>query len=114
MLETSRRRRPEAAPAEILDLNTLRAKLAALANKHANNEQELRAAVAARLKRAYLEGREAAEKLLVADRSGRACAEQLSLLMDGIVGLAFEVATGVYRSSNPSSSERMAVVAIGG
>ena len=114
MLETSRRRRPEAAPAEIADLIGLRAKLAALADKHANNEQELRAAVAARLKRAYLDGRDAAEKLLVADRSGRACAERLSRLMDGIVGLAFEVATGVYRSSNPSSSEHMAVVAIGG
>ena len=114
MLETSRRRRPEAAPAEILDLTATRARLAALAQKHANNEQELRAAVAAQLKRAYLEGRAAAEKLLAADGSGRACAERLSHLMDGIVGLAFEVATGVYRSSNPSSSERMAVVAIGG
>ncbi|HEY8268168.1 MAG TPA: [protein-PII] uridylyltransferase [Xanthobacteraceae bacterium] len=114
MLETSRRRRPEAAHAEIIDLKATRARLAALAQKHANNEQELRAAVAAQLKRTYLEGRATAEKLLVADRSGRACAERLSRLMDGIVGLAFEVATGVYRSANPSSSERMAIVAIGG
>jgi [protein-PII] uridylyltransferase len=113
MLQTSRRRRPE-APAEIIDRERVRAELAAIAEKCGYKEQELRAAVAARLKRAFQDGRETAEKLLIAEGSGRACAERLSQLMDAIVGLAFEVATGVYRSANPSSSERMAVVAVGG
>ena len=112
MLQTNRRRRPEAA--ELIVIEPLRAELAALAAKHGKSEQELRAAVAGCLKRAYQEGRDLAEKQLVADGSGRGCAERLSRLMDAIVGLAFEVATGVYRAGNPSTSERMAIVAVGG
>src|SRR5690606_11938025 len=49
------------------------------------------------------------------DGSGRACAASLSALMDGMIALLFEVAAGsLYRSDNPSSSERMAVIAVGG
>jgi [protein-PII] uridylyltransferase len=113
MLQTSRRRRAEPAPAEILDLPALRAEFAALAQR-GGNAQGARAALAGRLKTVFVEGRRAIEQLLLVDGSGRRCAERLSRLMDDIVGLAFAFATGVYHSAAPSSGERMAVVAVGG
>ncbi len=112
---SSRRRRPSSAPADLIDSAGVRAELAALATKHKGNEANLRAALASRLKLALQDGRALAEKLLLADGAGRVCAERLSRQMDSIITLAFEVAAGaLYRSDNPSSSERMAVVAVGG
>lgn len=110
----SRRRQPS-APAALIDSAAVRADLAAIAKKHGGEEVALRAALAARLKRALQEGRAEAERRLRADGSGRACAEGLSRLMDTMIELLYEVAAGaLYRSDNPSSSERMAVVAVGG
>jgi [protein-PII] uridylyltransferase len=112
---SSRRRRPHAAPAELIDFAAVRADLAAIAKKHDGDETALRSAMAARLKRALQHGREQAEKRLLADGSGHACAESLSRLVDGVIALLYEVASGaLYRSDNPSSSERMAIVAVGG
>src|SRR5690606_7730971 len=89
--------------------------LAATAKKHDGDDAALRIALAARLKAALAEGRASAERRLLQDGSGRDCAEGLSTLMDGIIALLYEVAAGsLYRSDNPSSSERMAVVAVGG
>ncbi|MCC6949188.1 MAG: [protein-PII] uridylyltransferase [Bradyrhizobiaceae bacterium] len=114
MPQPSRRRRPVTAPAELIDSAAVRADLAAIAKKH-GDDAALRTELAARLKRALAEGRELAEKRLLADGEGRTCAEDLSRLMDTIITLLFEVAAGaLYRSDNPSSSERMAVVAVGG
>jgi [protein-PII] uridylyltransferase len=111
----SRRRRPEAAPAPLIDSAAVRADLAAIAKKHDADEAALRVALAARLKSALTEGRAAAEKRLLEDGSGRACAEALSVMTDAVVSLLYEIATGsLYRTDNPSSSERMAVVAVGG
>jgi len=114
MSQPSRRRRPVTAPAGLIDSAALRADLAAIAKKHGENGA-LRTELAARLKRALAEGRALAEQRLLADGEGRACAEGLSRLMDTIIALLFEVAANaLYRSDNPSSSERMAVVAVGG
>jgi [protein-PII] uridylyltransferase len=112
--QASRRRRQPPAPAELIDAASVRADLAAIAKKH-GDDADLRRELAARLKRALAEGRELAEKRLLADGEGRACAESLSRLMDAIISLLYEIAAGaLYRSDNPSSSERMAVVAVGG
>ncbi|MEX0589725.1 MAG: [protein-PII] uridylyltransferase, partial [Xanthobacteraceae bacterium] len=116
MLQTpTRRRRPHHAPPDLIDSAAVRADLAAIAKKHDGDEAALRTALAARLKRALQEGRDLAEKRLRVDGAGRTCAEGLSRLMDAIVGLVYEIAAGsLYRSDNPSSSERMAIVAVGG
>src|ERR1700682_4267722 len=101
------------AVTELLDAGALSAELAALWRGHEG--RELRAAVAQRLKRALLDGRGAAERLLLKDRSGRRCAERLCHMQDEIIRLLFEfTATHLYRSENPSEAEHMAVVATGG
>lgn len=60
-------------------------------------------------------GRKTAETLLMEDGSGSACAARLSHLMDEIIRTLYDFAAShVYQSTNPSSAERMAVVAVGG
>lgn len=108
---------PEPLPEseQLLDIAAMRAEFAEVREQYEGRDMEMRAEFAQRLKRVLQEGRRRAEQRLLADGHGRACAERLSHLMDAIIGLAFEFATGVlYRRSNPSSSERMAVVAVGG
>jgi [protein-PII] uridylyltransferase len=111
---SSRRRAPQ-VPAALIDSAAVRADLAAIAKKHGGDDSALRMALVARLKSALAEGRALAERQLLEDGSGRDCAEGLSALMDSIIALLYEIAAGsLYRSDNPSSSERMAVVAVGG
>ena len=101
--------------AELFDERALVAELAKLADAHAGAEQELRRAVAQRLKAVLATGRTQAEQLLLKDRQGRRCAERLCFMMDEIIRVLFEfVTTHLYPSENPSDSERMAIVATGG
>jgi len=59
--------------------------------------------------------RSAAEAQLVADGNGRRCAGGLSLFTDELVRLIYDhTVTHVYRATNPSDAERMAIVATGG
>jgi [protein-PII] uridylyltransferase len=115
-MQRSSRFRPTLSEfAALPDMAPLRQELAALATEFAGNETGLRAAFTQRLKRVSEEGRRATEEFLLAGGKGRAVAERLSQLMDAIIVLAFEVIAGsLYRSDNPSSSERMSVVAVGG
>jgi len=50
-----------------------------------STEQELRTALAKRLKAALAEGRTKAEQLLLKDRQGRRCAERLCRMEDEII-----------------------------
>jgi len=103
------------AATELLDARALTADLDRLAHAHHGREREMRTAVAQRLKRALGEGRAAAERLLLKDRSGRRCAERLCHMQDETIRLLFEfAATHLYRSENPSEAEHMAIVATGG
>jgi [protein-PII] uridylyltransferase len=100
---------------EVFDAKTVAADLERLAELHAGNERELRLALARRLKTALLEGRAAAEQLLIKERHGRRCAERLCSMQDQIVGVLYEFASGrLYPAQNPSEAERMAIVATGG
>ena len=115
MSQPSSRRRSHVASADLIDSAAIRADLAAIAKKHDGDEAALRSATGVRLKRALQKGRELAEKRLLDGGSGRHCAEGLSQLIDTIISLGYEVAAGaLYRSDNPSSSERMSIVAVGG
>ena len=99
----------------LFDEPALIAELAELAKLHAGSEQELRRAVAKRLKAVLIAGRAEAEQALLKDRQGRRCAERLCFMMDEILRVLFEfVGTHLYPSKNPSDSERMAIVATGG
>jgi [protein-PII] uridylyltransferase len=120
MNEIRRRRRSDFHFKDMFDIEAMRAELTALATSvlahtKAGRETELRAAVAKRLKRAYAEGHATAELWLTLDGSGRRCAERLSRLQDEIIRLVYElVVRFLYPSDNPSTSERMAIVAVGG
>ncbi|HZD63034.1 MAG TPA: [protein-PII] uridylyltransferase, partial [Xanthobacteraceae bacterium] len=81
----------------------------------AGSERELRLAVSRRLRTELAHGRAAIERLLIADRHGRRCAERLCAMQDEIVRVLFEFAIEhLYPAQNPSEAEHMAVVATGG
>jgi [protein-PII] uridylyltransferase len=101
--------------AAIFDAVAIAAELERLAEVHAGNELELRLAVSRRLRAELARGRTEIERLLLADRHGRRCAERLSTMQDEIVRVLFEFAIKhLYPAQNPSEAERMAVVATGG
>jgi [protein-PII] uridylyltransferase len=100
--------------AALLDTETVAADLARLAVDYAGRERELRTAVAQRLKAVLAEGRRAAEQMLLADRHGRTCAERLCVMQDEIIRMLYDLTVRLYRSTMPSDSERMTVVATGG
>src|SRR4051794_20366742 len=103
------------AASDLVDFAGVTADLAAIAKLHGGRENEMRVAVAQRLKTALLDGRKAAEDLLLKDRHGRHCAERLCHLQDEIIRQLFEFARRhLYASDNPSEAERMAVVPTGG
>jgi [protein-PII] uridylyltransferase len=100
---------------EVFDATAIAVELEQLAVQYKGHESELRAALAKRLKTALIEGRAAAEQLLLKEREGRRCAERLCAMQDAIIQLVFEfVGRHLYRSQNPSEAERMAIVATGG
>src|SRR5215212_2739259 len=102
-------------PASIFDEQEVARDLTSLAASHSGRDLELRTEVAQRLKTALVEGRAAAEQLLLKDRHGRRCAERLCAMQDGIIQVLFEFASKhLYPSQNPSEAEHMAVVATGG
>src|SRR3954449_9851268 len=105
---------PADQPPVLIDTQAIAAELAQLAADYAGRERELRTAVAQRLKSALAQGRQAAEEGLMADRHGRACAERLCLMQDDIIRILYDLTVRLYRSTTPSDSERMAVVATGG
>ena len=73
----------------------------------------VRAAVLQMLKDRIAAGRKIAERMLMEDGSGTACAERLSHLMDEIIRALYDfTVTHVYRAKNPSTAERMAIVAV--
>src|SRR5215217_7423407 len=75
----------------------------------------LRARLVPELKRALDDGRTEAERMLLEDGKGLGCARRLSSLMDATVELVHEaVVRHLYPAHNPTSSERLAVVATGG
>src|SRR5579871_1332472 len=100
---------------ELLDASELAANLQTLAEQHAGNERELRAAVARRLKAALQQGRKTAEALLLKDRHGRRCAERLCRMQDEIIGILYRFAVNrLYPPRIQSAAERMAIIATGG
>src|SRR5580700_2930663 len=69
----------------------------------------------ARLRELLAEGRAEAERILVDRIDGRGCAAHLCAVMDHIIEEAYGFAANtLYPADNPSTSERMAVVATGG
>ena len=98
------------------DQEKLRRLLAEIAGEAVDiRSTETTARVRALLKDTLASGRQAAEQSLLADHDGLRCAERLSRLQDEVIGaLADFVAAHVFRQDNPSDSEHVAILAVGG
>jgi len=76
---------------------------------------DARPAVLDYCKRLLKNARTTAEAQLSADGNGRRCATGLSHFTDELIRLIYDYTTAhVYRATNPSDAERMAIVATGG
>ena len=81
----------------------------------AGDPTTVRARLVSELRAMLDRGRADADRQLIAERDGLACAQRLSALMDGVVRIIHETVTGeLYPAQNPSTGERLAVVATGG
>ena len=77
--------------------------------------QEARPAVLERLKELLRTARAEAARQLDADGKGRRCAQGLAAFQDELIRLVYDYTVAhVYRATNPSDAERMAIVATGG
>ena len=77
--------------------------------------QEARPAVLERLKELLRNARAEAARQLAADGKGRRCAQGLAAFQDELIRLVYDYTVAhVYRATNPSAAERMAIVATGG
>jgi [protein-PII] uridylyltransferase len=106
---------PASRQAPYFDFDLLRLETGELARKHAGQDTQLRAALVRYLKPLVAEAHKAAEQQLEQDGDGRKSAAGLSDFQDALIRLIYDATTQhIYRAQNPSSAERMAVVAQGG
>ncbi len=95
--------------------NPRRAMAPLLAGVAAAPAPQARPALVAALRSVLDQGLDSAKSLLQRPRHGLVCAQHLSAVMDAIVGCLHVAATELfYPAQNPSQSERIAVVAVGG
>ncbi|WP_187969337.1 [protein-PII] uridylyltransferase [Aquibium microcysteis] len=102
---------------EMIDGTALRRDLTALTAVTGGDGSgpEARSAALHVLRERLTAGRKRAEEMLTEDGGGTVCAVRISHLMDEIIRALYDFAvTHVYRSKNPSSGERMAIIAVGG
>lgn len=79
------------------------------------DKAEKRLALVAALRQLLDDGHTSARAILAGPRGGLACAHRLSAVMDAVViGLHKAATAYFYPADNPSQSERIAVVAVGG
>ncbi len=100
--------------APYFDPRALREELSAAFRAHGDALQA-RAALLDRLKALVAAARDSARRGLEADGNGRRCAAGLSQFQDELIRLIYDYTVAhVYRATNPSDAERMAIVATGG
>lgn len=86
-----------------------------LARARGSNHSAIRNELVAGLRQVLDQGHASARDLLKRPRHGLICARHLSAVMDAVVGCLHVAATEhFYPARNPSQSERIAVVAVGG
>src|SRR5215207_2287278 len=79
------------------------------------DHESLRARLVSDLREVLDRGRADADRRLIEEGDGLACARHLSSLMDDVVRIIHEAVVGeLYPAQNPSTGERLAVVATGG
>ncbi len=100
----------------LIDVDALRRQLFDLvAEGETGGSPAIRSQVLGILKAVKAESRSSVEALLRVEKSGSRCAERLSFVQDQIIRVIYDFAVAhVYPVKNPSSAERMTVVAVGG
>jgi [protein-PII] uridylyltransferase len=99
----------------LFDKEALDRSLAKIVENHRDAGTALRAAVVETMKATLQTSRAEAERRLMADHNGTRCATALAEAQDTMVLALFEVAAKrIYRATNPSEAERLAIVAVGG
>src|SRR5215207_2904470 len=107
--------RPMTVIAPAVSHDEYKALLEDLAHKTLKDSASLRASLVPDLRGLLDRGRAEAQTRLIEDGDGLACARRLSDVMDGAVRLIHDaVVRHLYPADNPSSGERLAVVATGG
>jgi [protein-PII] uridylyltransferase len=102
-----------ASTAPFFDAAAVAAELAHLTRER--SAAAVRPAVLERLKRLLRSARAEAHHQLQVDGNGQGCAAALALFQDELIRLVYDYTVRhVYRATNPSDAERMAVVATGG
>jgi [protein-PII] uridylyltransferase len=102
-------------PPPYFDRLAVRRELTAHFNNSNATPAEARPQVLDSLKALVKDAREAARTALEADGNGRRCAAGLSMFQDELIRLIYDYTVAhVYRATNPSDAERMAIVATGG
>ncbi len=103
--------------AELMDTEALRRELAVIVENGggAGGDFKVRGLVLAKLKEAMKSARERVEALLFRDGGGTKCARRLSDVQDELIRVIYDFAVEyVYTAKNPTSSERISVIAVGG
>jgi len=102
---------------DIIDSAALRRQLALIASKDrpGPTSQTTHNHIITPLKQALSTGRKACEQMLLKDGGGTLCARRLSHLTDTIIEAVYDFTiTKIYPLHNPSSGEKIALVAVGG
>lgn len=104
-----------AARVPFFDPLKLRNQLSDLWREHQNNESLLRSKVLDVLTELKESAHKQAEAKLLQNGDGRICAENLSKFQDELIRVIYDFTTShIYRASNPTAAERLAIVATGG
>src|SRR5437879_6008308 len=104
-----------ASTAPYFDAGEAGRELMAFLEAQRGQAQDARPAVLDKLKQLLREARIEAARQLAADGKGRRCAEGLAAFQDELIRLVYDyTVANVYRATNPSDAERMAIIATGG
>lgn len=111
----SRRKRAKRPMRGLIDGALIDSDIGDLAKTFAGDREGLRVAAVERFRAALELGRQTARSWFEEDQLGLACARQLAHLEDELIGCISRYVTQyVYPAENPSSAERLAIVAVGG
>ena len=110
-------KKPLAQTAQTFDADALRLEFSTLTQAHGGDgsSSKVRQAVLARLKEVLRDCRQEAQELLNRTGKGGKCAAYLSDCQDEIIRVLLDfVVHHVYHATNPSESEKLSIVAVGG